>query len=227
MSREIVACVTAQPASARASRSSNCVPMLILETTLSIRRCRSAFDSCIRRAYVCNCLAEPRTGRTPNHVAETVVDRALRSARSPGDDRVAAHCRPRLAYPDRRRASAQEMTTTADQKMDRAAAKLQEFANRMADEGGVKAKLAEPLAQDADLIRKMKPSLIKARARSGAPRGATPPTRITPPKPKIEASPKKRSGGGPSPWLVVGVALAAGIVLAKWIDWRGSDRSRD
>jgi hypothetical protein len=118
------------------------------------------------------------------------------------------------------------MTTTADQKMDRAAAKLQELANRMADEGGVKAKLAEPLAQDADLIRKMKPSLIKARARSGAPKGATPPTRITPSKPKVEASRKKRSGGGPGPWLVVGVALAAGIVLAKWIDWRGSDGPR-
>ena len=93
----------------------------------------------------------------------------------------------------------------------------------MADEGGIKAKLAEPLAQDADLIRKMKPSLIKARARGGAPKGATPPERITPPKPKVEASSKKRSGGGPGPWLVVGVALAAGLVLAKWIDWRGSE----
>jgi hypothetical protein len=26
---------------------------------------------------------------------------------------------------------------------------------------------------------------------------------------------------GPSPFLAVGVAFAAGIVLAKWIDWRG------
>jgi hypothetical protein len=118
------------------------------------------------------------------------------------------------------------MTTTADQKMDRAAAKLQELANRMADEGGVKAKLAEPLAQDADLIRKMTPSLIKARARSGTEKGAMHPTRITPSKPKADKTPKKRSGGGPGPWLVVGVALAAGIVLAKWIDWRGSDRPR-
>jgi hypothetical protein len=25
----------------------------------------------------------------------------------------------------------------------------------------------------------------------------------------------------PSPFLAVGVAFAAGIVLAKWIDWRG------
>jgi hypothetical protein len=120
-------------------------------------------------------------------------------------------------------------TTTADQKIDRAAAKLQELANRMADEGGVKAKLAEPLAQDADLIRKMKPSLIKARAKSGGTRAtATAPSRTAPSKPQLGPRPKRRrNGGGPNPWLVVGVALAAGIVLAKWIDWRGSAHPGD
>lgn len=117
--------------------------------------------------------------------------------------------------------------TTADQKIERAAAKLQDFANKMADEGGVKAKLAEPLAQDADLIRKMKPSLIKARAKGGEPTGGAPPRRLTSPKPKAGEGRKKGPGGGPSPWLVVGVALAAGIVLAKWIDWRGSAHPRD
>jgi hypothetical protein len=30
---------------------------------------------------------------------------------------------------------------------------------------------------------------------------------------------------GPSPFLVVGAAVAAGIVLAKWIDWRGHAHS--
>jgi hypothetical protein len=119
--------------------------------------------------------------------------------------------------------------TTADQKIDSAAAKLQELANRMADEGGVKAKLAEPLAQDADLIRKMKPSLIKARAKSGG-TGATAPAPPTtaPSRLQLGARPKTRPrGGGPNPWLVVGVALAAGIVLAKWIDWRGSAHPGD
>ena len=53
MSREIVACVTAQPESARASSSSNCVPTRLRETTLSIRRCRSLFANCIEREYVC------------------------------------------------------------------------------------------------------------------------------------------------------------------------------
>ena len=26
---------------------------------------------------------------------------------------------------------------------------------------------------------------------------------------------------GPTPFLAVGIAFAAGVVLAKWIDWRG------
>jgi hypothetical protein len=117
--------------------------------------------------------------------------------------------------------------TTADQKVERAANKLQQLANQMAGEGGLKAKLAEPLAEDADLIRKMKPSLIKARAKGDAPTNQKPgkPT-LAPSSPQLGARPKKR-GGGPNPWLVVGAALAAGIVLAKWIDWRGHAHPRD
>ena len=118
---------------------------------------------------------------------------------------------------------------TADQTVDRAADKLQELANQMAGEGGLKAKLAEPLAQDADLIRKMKPSLIKARARGEAPTNQKPgQARIAPSSAQLGTRPKpKRSGGGPNPWLVVGAALVAGVVLAKWIDWRGHAHPRD
>jgi hypothetical protein len=120
--------------------------------------------------------------------------------------------------------------TTADQKVESAANKLQQLANELAGEGGLKAKLAEPLAEDADLIRKMKPSLIKARAKGEAPTNQKPgkPT-LAPSSPQLgkRPQPKKRGGGGPSPWLVVGVALAAGIVLAKWIDWRGHAHPRD
>lgn len=117
--------------------------------------------------------------------------------------------------------------TTADQKVERAANKLQQLANQMAGEGGLKAKLAEPLAEDADLIRKMKPSLIKARAKGEAPTNQKPgkPT-LAPSSPQLGKRPKKR-GDGPNPFLVVGVALAAGIVLAKWIDWRGHAHPRD
>src|SRR3989442_3868219 len=112
--------------------------------------------------------------------------------------------------------------TMADEKVERVADKLQQLANRMAGEGGLKAKLAEPLAEDADLIRKMKPSLIKARAKGDAPTNQQPgkPT-LAPSSPQLGSRPKPKNGGGPNPWLVVGVALAAGIVLAKWIDWRG------
>lgn len=119
--------------------------------------------------------------------------------------------------------------TTADQKVERAANKLQQLANQLAGEGGVKAKLAEPLAEDADLIRKMKPSLIKARAKGEA-RTNQQPGRPTPspPSPQLGKRPKpKRAGGGAGPWIVVGVALAAGIALAKWIDWRGHAHPRD
>jgi hypothetical protein len=117
--------------------------------------------------------------------------------------------------------------TTADQKVERAANKLQRLANQLAGEGGVKAKLAEPLAEDADLLRKMKPSLIKARAKGEAPTNLKPgkPT-VAPSSPQLGKRPKTK-GGGPNPWLVVGVALAAGIALAKWIDWRGHAHPRD
>jgi hypothetical protein len=119
--------------------------------------------------------------------------------------------------------------TTADQKVERAANKLQQLANQLAGEGGVRAKLAEPLAEDADLIRKMKPSLIKARAKGEAPTNQQPgrPT-LAPSSPQLgKRRPRGKGGGGPNPWLVVGVALAAGIVLAKWIDWRGHAHPRD
>src|SRR6266545_6180018 len=104
--------------------------------------------------------------------------------------------------------------TTADQKVERAADKLQELADRMAGEGGLKSKLAEPLAEDADLIRKLKPSLIKARAKGEAPTNLKPGgTTVAPSSPELGSrpKPKQRKSGGPNPWLVAGVALAAGI----------------
>jgi hypothetical protein len=120
--------------------------------------------------------------------------------------------------------------TTADQKVDEAATKLQQLANRMAGEGGFKAKLAQPFAEDADFIRKLKPSLIKARAKGEAPRNQTPgATVVAPSGPQLGSRPKKKksSGGGPNPWVVVGVAVVVGVVAAKWIDWRGHAHPRD
>jgi hypothetical protein len=118
---------------------------------------------------------------------------------------------------------------TADQTVERAANRLQQLANQLAGEGGLKAKLAQPLAADADLIRKMKPSLIKARAKGEAPTNQRPGQgAVAPSSPQLGARPKaKKKGPGPNPWIVVGAALAAGIVLAKWIDWRGHAHPRD
>jgi hypothetical protein len=118
--------------------------------------------------------------------------------------------------------------TAADQKVERAANKLQQLASQLAGEGGVKAKLAEPLAEDADFIRKLKPSLIKARAKGEAPTNQKPgKAPLSPTSAQLGKRPKPKKDGGPNPWLVVGIGLAAGIVLAKWIDWRGHAHPRD
>ena len=118
--------------------------------------------------------------------------------------------------------------TTADRKVEQAADKLQEFANRASAEGGLKAKLAEPLAEDADLIRRMKPSLIKARLKGEAPTNQKPgATVVAPSGPQLGSRTRAQKSGGPNPWLVVGVALAVGIFAAKWIDWRGHAHPRD
>ena len=127
--------------------------------------------------------------------------------------------------------------TTGDQKVERLADKLQALADRSAAEGGVKAKLAQPLAEDADFLRQLKPSLIKARAKGEAPTNQPPghgaasapssPQLGKRPSPKKAKQKRKGGGGGPNPWVVAGACLAAGILLAKWIDWRGHAHPRD
>jgi hypothetical protein len=120
------------------------------------------------------------------------------------------------------------MTAKADQIVDKAANRLQELAERAAREGGVASKIAEPLADDAAFLRKLKPSLIIARAKGEAPTNQ-PPARgaVAPSGPQLGKRPKPRRGGGPNPFLVLGVAFAAGIVIAKIIDWRGHAHPRD
>jgi hypothetical protein len=113
--------------------------------------------------------------------------------------------------------------TAVDEKLDRVADKLDSIARRAANEGGLKAKLAEPLAEDADFLRKLKPSLIRARAKGELPKDAPPGTgpRLAPTGPQLGARRRPNGRGGPNPFLVVGVALIAGVALAKWLDWRG------
>ena len=113
--------------------------------------------------------------------------------------------------------------TKADQLVDKAATRLREIAEQAAREGGGVAKLAQPLADDAAFLRKLKPSLILARARREAPTDGKPAD--APSGPKLGKRPKARAG--PNPFLVIGIALAAGIVLAKVIDWRTRGDTRD
>ncbi len=122
------------------------------------------------------------------------------------------------------------MSSRGDQLVERAAGWLEQQSRKAAAEGGSKAKLADMLAEDAEFVRKLKPSLIAARARGelptdeqpGTPRRASAPVSAPRPKPS-----RSKSGKGPNPFAVVGAALLAGIVLAKVIDWRAHAHPRD
>jgi hypothetical protein len=116
--------------------------------------------------------------------------------------------------------------------VERGAARLEDLSRKAAARGGFAAKLADELAEDAVFLRKLKPSLIKARAKGHAPIARAPDRepeapsapQITTPRRKPK---KRRRSGGPNPFLVAGVALAAGIAIAKVIDWRGHAHPRD
>jgi hypothetical protein len=126
----------------------------------------------------------------------------------------------------------------ADLLVERGAERLEDLSRKAAAKGGLAAKLADELAEDAAFLRKLKPSLIKARAKGRA--GHAPIARASdrdpqaPSGPQVaapgrkKAKPKSRQRGrGPNPFLVAGVALAAGIALANLIDWRGHAHPRD
>ena len=121
------------------------------------------------------------------------------------------------------------MSTRADEMVERAASRLDELSQQASSGDGVKAKVADELADDADFLRKMKPSLVKERIKGNEPvepAGGTPPRpqQPTPPRPKAK---KRGSGGGPNPFLVLAIAFAVGYALAKTLDWRGHAHPRD
>ncbi len=120
--------------------------------------------------------------------------------------------------------------TKADHAVEKGAQRLQELADRAAARGdGVGEWLAEELTNDAAFLRKLKPSLIKARASGQAPTNQEP---SAPSSPQLGQRPtkrkrSKRSGKGPAPVVVGGAALVAGVLLAKVLDWRGRAHRRD
>jgi hypothetical protein len=156
------------------------------------------------------------------------VDRPVRRLSGCRHDRGSSCCLEDLARDDRRRASGEEVTTKADVLVDKAAARLQGIADKAAAEGGVAAKLAQPLADDAAFLRKLKPSLIVARVKGEVPTDQEPAEGVVAPSgPQLGKRPKPRARRGPNPFVVLGVAFAAGILLAKVVDWRGHAHPRD
>jgi hypothetical protein len=116
----------------------------------------------------------------------------------------------------------------ADQLVDKAADKLRELADRASTQGGIAGKLGDELAEDAAFLRRLKPSMIVARAKGEAPTDlpAGSGTSFAAPSPQLPPRPKKKGGGGPNPLAIVGAAFVAGIVIAKLIDWRGHGHPR-
>jgi hypothetical protein len=113
---------------------------------------------------------------------------------------------------------------TADAILEKGADRLQELSDRAAESGGPAARLAQPLAEDAVLLRRMKPSLIAARLKGEGP------TDLEPGSGAVVAplAPKAKSGRrGPSPLLVIGAAFLVGVAVAKALDWRGHAHPRD
>jgi hypothetical protein len=90
----------------------------------------------------------------------------------------------------------------------------------------LKDKLEAELAEDREFLRKMRPELIKKRARGEAPTDVKP---TSPSGPQLGKRPKAAphaKTGGPNPFVVVGAALFLGVALAKWLDWRGHAHPR-
>ncbi len=116
----------------------------------------------------------------------------------------------------------------ADQLVERAADRLDDLARRAAAGDGFKRKLAQPLAEDAGLVRGMRPSLIAARLRGEAPPAGDQGTAVrepvapAPSNGRREQKPKR----GPSPIALAVAAFAVGLLAAKIIDWRGHAHPR-
>ena len=117
-----------------------------------------------------------------------------------------------------------------DDLVEKGAERLRQLSERAAARGGGGEQLAQQLADDAAFVRKLKPSLIVARARGQAPTDAEP-ERVTVTPARVETGREERAkpggGGGPNPLVVVAAALVVGIVLAKVIDWRSHAHPRD
>lgn len=115
-----------------------------------------------------------------------------------------------------------------DETVEKAADKLQEAADRAAGRGGLAGKVAQPLADDAAFLRKLKPGLVAKRIKGELPIGQSPAkgtVHAPPTSPGNHRKPGKR--GGTNPLVVIGGALVLGVFLAKVLDWRSHAHPRD
>jgi hypothetical protein len=110
-----------------------------------------------------------------------------------------------------------------DQAVEAAADKLETLVDDAQSSGGVKAKVGTAFADDPAFVRKLKPTLIAARARGKSSVDEPP---AAPSGPQLRNPAPRTSSGGLNPWAVLGAAFVAGYVLAKTIDWRGHAHPR-
>lgn len=114
------------------------------------------------------------------------------------------------------------MSDKGDRIVEGGGDKLDALAGKAAAKGGIAGKLSDELADDATFLRKLKPSLIVARAKGNAPKDAEPGSaRRSPGGPQLEPRSRKGAKRDPNPFVVAGAAFAVGTLLAKLIDWRG------
>ncbi|MDQ4029711.1 MAG: hypothetical protein M3168_01585 [Actinomycetota bacterium] len=106
--------------------------------------------------------------------------------------------------------------STGDETVERDANRLERAAQKASAHGGLRARLSNELADDAAFLRKLKPSLIKARVKGE-------PTAAAPSGPQLRRPSVK---SGLNPFAVAAAALAAGILLAKLVDWRSHAHPR-
>src|ERR671936_2276732 len=127
------------------------------------------------------------------HAPQAPLERAVCRLRRGRDNGRAPRGFEGLAHRHGRGAPGEEVSK-GDQLVERSADRLEELSHQAAAKGGVGAKIAQPLAEDAAFLRKLKPSLIKARARGETPTDQEPGTEaVMPTRPPRR---RKPSGGG-------------------------------
>jgi hypothetical protein len=152
------------------------------------------------------------------------MDWALCGTRRGRDDGRAPGGLGNLARGDRRAAAREAMK--GDKAVEAGADKLTALSDQAAAKGGLGEKVADELAGDAAFLRKLKPSLIAARAKGALPKDAEPGTATASRPAAPSGAQRPRRSSGPNPFVLAGAAFAAGTVLAKVIDWRGHAHPR-